>query len=122
MTEDKGNPEGKKEPAAAIGEEGRSAADRSRATTDQGGTGGTREPGEAARQRVSGGAEGGRSQGRAIRSTGRDGAKLSEAGGIRCWVGLGGNLFFHTDVHQPVLGSHSHSLLESRAHTPGQTC
>ncbi len=32
-------------------------------TTDQGGVGGTREPGGAARPMVSGGAEGGRSQG-----------------------------------------------------------
>lgn len=44
-----------------------------RVMTDQGVASGMREPCEAIRQRVSGGAEGGRSQGRADRSMGRNG-------------------------------------------------
>lgn len=48
--------------------------------SERGGAGGTREPGRAARQRVSGRAEGGRSQNGAERSMGRDGMK-----GIRGW-------------------------------------
>lgn len=39
---------------------------RSSLTTDQGGGGGTREPGQAARSRVCGEAEGGRNQGEAV--------------------------------------------------------
>lgn len=53
----------------------------SRVMTDQEGTGGMREPGGAARPRVSGGAKGGRSQGGADRSTGRDRVRTPKARG-----------------------------------------
>lgn len=76
--EDKGDAEGKDEPAAAVRVEGRNAADgpqvpgRRGMTTDQGGVGMAREPV---------GAKGGGSQGRADMSAGQDGAKRSKAGG-----------------------------------------
>lgn len=66
---------GKEEPAVAVGVEGLNAAEvrgLGRVTTDQGEAGGTR---------ISGGAEGENSQGRANRSTGQGGAMGSEAGG-----------------------------------------
>lgn len=49
--------------------------------SDQGGAGEMRETGGAVRMMVSGGPEGGRSQGRPDLSTGRSGALGSEAGG-----------------------------------------
>lgn len=86
-TEDRGNAEGRKEPAAAVEEGG--GMERSGwpvygvggATTNQGGAGWMGEHGGATRLRVPGGAEGGRSQDGADGSIGQDGAKGSEAGG-----------------------------------------
>lgn len=78
MTKDRGDVEGKEDPASAIWLEEQSAADcpqvrgGSRVTTDHWGAGGNREPGGATRPRVSSGAEGGRSQGRV------DGPRWSE--------------------------------------------
>lgn len=68
MTEDRGGGGGKEEPAVAIGGEGLRAAQGSqvrsgsKVTTDQGEARGTREHGGATWLRVSGKAEGGRSQ------------------------------------------------------------
>jgi len=61
VMEDRDIPKGKEEPAAAIGvadrsiEEGPQVCGKGGVTTDKGRAGGTREPGEAERQRVSGG-------------------------------------------------------------------
>lgn len=52
-----------------------------RVMSDQGRAGGTREPGVAVRTMASGVDKGGRSQGRADRSTGRGGVMGSVAGG-----------------------------------------
>lgn len=80
-----GEPEGKEEPAAAVGVEDQSIAEgpqvhgESGVMTDRGGASGTREAGGAERPRVSGGSEGGRSQDRANISMNQDGARLTEA-------------------------------------------
>lgn len=74
MMKNRGDTEGKEEPATVIGVEGRSVADspqvrgRSGVTTNQGGAGRTREPGGAVSPRVFGGAKGVRSQDGANRS------------------------------------------------------
>lgn len=68
MMEDQGIPEWKEEPAGAVGVEEHSVAEDPQGhaggdvTTDQGAAGGTRKPGRVERPRVSGVAEGGRSQ------------------------------------------------------------
>lgn len=79
--EDRGIAEEKEEPAAAVGVEEQSVAEDLQicggggVMTDQGGANGLREPGRVERPRVSVGAKGGRSQGGADRSMGRDGVR-----------------------------------------------
>jgi len=74
----------KEEPTAAVEVDRQYAADDykghsgSGVMNDQGRGGRTREPGGAASLRVSQWSQGGRSQGEAQRSTGRDGVKRSE--------------------------------------------